>query len=337
MNRLLLVAVFLALFSPRIHAQNYNLKFDKAPDLAEFLKTAAEEPGLQTCMPLPSIELEALRAGLIKKEIFLNPGKEFKAGYVAGGPHHILVTNSAPYQTALMYPTLINQHESQPAYALLARWNDISSKRNELLSDAGLLNVKDSGLYDVGVQIDNAAEAFIREKAALQTEINQYSQQCAGQPVSDYCTSWYNKLNAKIVDYNKRVGIHNQKVKAWQIDVQSLKNVVADWRSKVQEWETIILDFIEDAKTFLANPDPGTCPPAPAPPPSVIHHVPPETPHFPCKGDHEHYFVYHQGPPPECKLRLVKETKCLDQSNTELPLLDDGSKDKFPGFRQPVF
>lgn len=327
MNRLLLTATILAFFSPGIYAQDYNPKFDKAPDLTEFLEAAAEAPALQACMPLPSIELEALKTGL----------KESKAGWVAGGPHHTIVVNSTPFQNALMQAALVGQHESQPAYALLARWDDIGNKRNGLLSDAGLLNAKDSGLYDEGVQIDKAAEAFAKEKAALQAEINQYNQQCAGQPVSYYCTNWYNKLTAKVADYNRRVEIHNQKVKVWRINVQDLKNIVAGWRIKVQEWETIILDFIEDAKAFLANPNTGTCPPTPAPPPSVIHHVPPETPHFPCKGDHEHYFVYHQGPPPECKLRLVKETRCLDKSNIELPLLDDGSNDRFPGFRQSIF
>ncbi|MGD9642702.1 MAG: hypothetical protein AB7V08_08190 [Elusimicrobiales bacterium] len=107
MNRLLLVAMALALFSPKVYAQNYSPRFDKAPDLTEFLKVATEESALKTCMPFPSLEPEAMYAGT----------KELKAGYVAGGPHHILVTNSPPFQAALMYPTLIGQHESQPAYA----------------------------------------------------------------------------------------------------------------------------------------------------------------------------------------------------------------------------
>jgi RHS repeat-associated protein len=38
------------------------------------------------------------------------------------------------------------------------------------------------------------------------------------------------------------------------------------------------------------------CPPCPAPPPPQIHRVPPSTPHFPCPGDHWHYFVYNQNP-----------------------------------------
>lgn len=321
------------LVAPTIYAQGYNPKFDEGVNLSEFMQVAAEEPSIQACEPLPAIGLEVLKTGLSKKGV----SDSGKAGYVAGGPHHTIVANSTAFQSAIMYPTLISQHESQPAYALLARWDNITNKRNELLNDAGLLNAKDSGLYDAGVQIDNAAEAFAKEKAALQAEIDRYNQQCAGQPVNNYCTNWYNKLSAKIADYNRRVEIHNQKVKAWRLDVQSLKNIVASWHGKVQEWETIILDFIEDAKAFLANPNPGTCPPPPPNPPSVIHHVPPETPHWPCKGDHEHYFVYHQGPPPECKLRLQKETRCLDNSGDALTFPIDGSNKAFPGFRQSGF
>jgi RHS repeat-associated protein len=42
------------------------------------------------------------------------------------------------------------------------------------------------------------------------------------------------------------------------------------------------------------------CPPCPAPPPPEIDKVPPSRPHFPCKGDHWHYWVYNQEPPPTC-------------------------------------
>lgn len=38
------------------------------------------------------------------------------------------------------------------------------------------------------------------------------------------------------------------------------------------------------------------CPPCPAPPAPEIDRVPPSTPHFPCPGDHWHYYVYNQNP-----------------------------------------
>lgn len=44
----------------------------------------------------------------------------------------------------------------------------------------------------------------------------------------------------------------------------------------------------------LTQPTP--CPACPAPPPIQVHRVPPSKPHFPCPGDHWHYFVYNQNP-----------------------------------------
>jgi RHS repeat-associated protein len=38
------------------------------------------------------------------------------------------------------------------------------------------------------------------------------------------------------------------------------------------------------------------CPPCPAPPPPRIDRVPPSRPHWPCPGDHWHYYVYNQNP-----------------------------------------
>jgi hypothetical protein len=38
------------------------------------------------------------------------------------------------------------------------------------------------------------------------------------------------------------------------------------------------------------------CPPCPAPPGPDIDRVPPSRPHFPCPGDHWHYYEYNQNP-----------------------------------------
>jgi len=55
----------------------------------------------------------------------------------------------------------------------------------------------------------------------------------------------------------------------------------------------------------------GPCQPCPPPPPPIVHLVPPSKPHYPCFGDHIHYFTYSQGPPPQCICRLQKHTKCM--------------------------
>lgn len=55
-------------------------------------------------------------------------------------------------------------------------------------------------------------------------------------------------------------------------------------------------------------PEPKVCDPCPEPPSPEIHH---DHTHGPCKAGHEHYFEYHQSPPPDCICRLVKRTRCL--------------------------
>lgn len=96
MNRLLFVTIILALFSPGVHAQNYNPKFDQGLDLAEFLNAAAEEPSLQTCMPLPSIEGEAVNTTAIKNSLLESLRKEFPNPKAAcfGCPYGVRVTTS---------------------------------------------------------------------------------------------------------------------------------------------------------------------------------------------------------------------------------------------------
>src|SRR5688572_16435767 len=60
------------------------------------------------------------------------------------------------------------------------------------------------------------------------------------------------------------------------------------------------------------------CPPCQPPVGSIqyeIHRVPPGTPHAPCTGDHMHFFVMQQSPPPACQCFAPKqkEAECLSQ------------------------
>jgi len=68
------------------------------------------------------------------------------------------------------------------------------------------------------------------------------------------------------------------------------------------------------ARIEASSSSDSCCPACPAPPPPEIDRVPPSDPHFPCPGDHWHYFEYHQGPPPACICRLVRKFGgCLPQ------------------------
>lgn len=254
MNRLLLTATLLGLSSSGIFAQNYNPKFDQGLDITEFVQAATGDTSQQTCLPFPSLELQTAKIGSIATVILMDFWKSLKAGpgYL-GGPYDPRVLYSKPFQDGLMRASLLGQHESQTAHALLVEWESVKTTRSGLLAEAGALNNRDSALYREGVAIDNAAAAFAKEKEALQAEIAQYNQQCAGQPVNTICTNWYNKLTAKVAEYNGRVAIHNQKVEVWRSNVQSLKNSVSSWLAKVQEWESIILYFIRKADSFLSG------------------------------------------------------------------------------------
>jgi hypothetical protein len=54
--------------------------------------------------------------------------------------------------------------------------------------------------------------------------------------------------------------------------------------------------------------------PCPPPPPPRIDRVPPSKPHFPCAGDHAHFFKYNQNPATcECFLQKIEPPTCLDQ------------------------
>src|ERR1039457_293514 len=54
--------------------------------------------------------------------------------------------------------------------------------------------------------------------------------------------------------------------------------------------------------------------PCPAPPPPRIDRVPPSTPHFPCTGDHAHFFRYNQNPVTcQCFLQKIEPPMCLSQ------------------------
>src|SRR5262249_53514761 len=50
---------------------------------------------------------------------------------------------------------------------------------------------------------------------------------------------------------------------------------------------------------------------APCPPRGPeFHQVPPSRKHKPCPGDHTHYYVPHQGPPPACKCNYGETVVC---------------------------
>lgn len=261
MNRLLLTATILTFFSPGIYAQNYNPKFDKAPDLAEFRKTITEAPAFQVSVPYPPIVLETVKTISLKEEALPNLRKEFvKAGpgYFYG-PYPPRIYNSGPYRNGQPYIPLLQAHESPEAYKLIAKWNDsINRTRGELLDEANTLDPKDKALYTEAVQIDQNVAALNQERENLNVEIDRFNQTCVGVPYPPYyCPSWSVELDRKIADWKRRVAIHNTNVERWRTLKRAFDGMVSAFINKVISWEDKINIFISDAKSVLKMH--GTC------------------------------------------------------------------------------
>lgn len=253
MNRLLLTATILAFFSSGIYAQDYNPKFDKAPDLAEFLKAATEDSSFQTCVPFPKqdiipVETSNLKEiqSLIVKSSLLPP----QAGYIYGSfPRHI--SANPDYPVGKVYASKLQGHQDSVAQQLLQNWDKINTTGSSLLRDANSMDSTDTGLYAEGVQIDKNAAALNQERAKLSADIDAYNKKCAGQPVSTYCTNWYNKLVAWQNDLQKRIAAHNKHVEEWRGRVKTFKSVVDNWIGVLTGWEQEIIDFINKAESYF--------------------------------------------------------------------------------------
>lgn len=253
MNRLPLIAIIVAFLSPGIYAQNYNPKFDKAPDLVEFLKAATEDPSFQTCVPFPKQGILPIEtSGLDKKQPLTVKSSLMPAqpGFLYGSfPRHI--SANPDYPIGKKYADKLQGNQNPVAQDLLRDWDKINTTGGSLLKDANSMDSTDTGLYAEGVQIDKNAAALNQERERLSADINAYNAKCAGQPVSTYCTNWYNKLVAWQNDLQKRIAAHNKYVEAWRSRVKTFKSTVDSWIGNLTFWEQYILDFISKAESYI--------------------------------------------------------------------------------------
>ena len=93
----------------------------------------------------------------------------------------------------------------------------------------------------------------------------------------------------------------------WPFIVAGLGGLLAPSPAYAAALIAFLAVFLSGAPAYAAGglakggqADPCLCPPPPPPPPCEVDLVPPSRPHFPCPGDHWHYRVYNQGPPPAC-------------------------------------
>lgn len=250
MYRLVFTAALLASLLPGAYAQDYAPKFDQGLDLKEFVQ-AATDPALQTCTPLPQIDLAVVKTTLLVKEL-----PKPKAGSYFGPLQPIVAGNKAHLYSQKYVPPL---HSSPDPVAkeLLIQWGNIENARVLLLNEANALEGKDAKLYADGEKIAQDAAALNKEIEAWKAETVAYNEQCAGQPVNTNCTNWYNKLVAWQEDLKKQIAAHNAAYAAWKERAQALTDSVNGWKGRVRAWEQAILYFIEKAQIFLK--DTGKC------------------------------------------------------------------------------
>ena len=253
MKKLLALAVFFPLAS----AVCAEVNFDQGVDFPEFIENIRENAQSQSCSPLPEIKADFVENSDLQIEC-VSPfgGKSSKpgAGYICG-PYHPRILNSQIYKNGEAYPPLLQQQENQMAYQLLADWSYLNSVRETLLNEAYALNTRDSGLYSEGVQLSSEAEAFKREIAEFNANVNAYNQQCAGQPFSWYCVNWSNNIDTWRADLTKRLNVHYKKAEKWRERRDELYDLADEIIVKIMGWENRINGFISAAKALLNKGD----------------------------------------------------------------------------------
>ena len=253
MKKLLAVVAFFSLASSVCAEVN----FDRGVDFQEFVKDIVESAPSQSRSPL--LEMKAsltekldLQGGYLSRCGKKSP--KAGAGYIHG-PYHPRIIDSQIYKNGQAYPPLLRQQENSMAYELLADWDYLNTVRDILLDEAYALNTRDSGLYAEGEKLNQEAEAFKREIAQFNANVNAYNQQCAGRPFSWYCVNWSNNIDTWRADLTKRLNIHYKKVEDWETRVDELYSLADELVIKILGWENRINGFISAAKALLNKGD----------------------------------------------------------------------------------
>lgn len=259
MNHLLLVTIILALFSPRIYAQNYTPKFDEGLKLAEFLEIATGDSSLQVCLPFPPIKFETIKDASIKVEGLLGLRKELLK-LIAGSYYGALrpyVADNKTFLYATKFIPPLQASQDPVAKEFLIQWVNINSSRDYLLNTASNLESQDSVLYAEGEQIDKNTAALKQEQVEFKAAVDAWNKKCVGLPANTYCTNEYNRLQAWGKKLGDKIDAHNKHVVEWKGLVNALGTSVSKWADEVKSWEQVILGFIEKVEAFLR--DTGTC------------------------------------------------------------------------------
>ncbi len=249
----IIAAATLVRFSCNTYAGEYNPNFDEGVNISEFVTAATGKGSIQTHSPLPEISTAVVQVDNLKQELPASLAKyslKPLSGYVVP-PVSPRILKSEVYQSALMYPSLLQEHDSPTAYKLLGQWQSIVNLRAALVDEAVALDTRSSDLYEQALQINNDSHALQQEINDFNANVSQYNSQCANQPVNQACTDWSNRIDAWRKDILNKSAIQKKKVAKWNSDVSELKSSDNTWAIKVLSWENDINIFIKAAQDFL--------------------------------------------------------------------------------------
>ncbi len=199
-------------------AEQTKIDFDQGMDSSRILEAIRRES------PIVLID----KATIVPVQLALKDSDYPIIGPITGINLIDRVQNSAPYDTALQYPPLIEVLEPADRNPLKAEWSDINKLRTNLLSDANDQETEDWKLYERAVALDKNAERLNLRQERLGTEIGNFNRQCAGRPLppDEYnaCVRRQTDLNRRLRAHNAEVVQHNKNEDQWRSEAADLRN-----------------------------------------------------------------------------------------------------------------
>jgi hypothetical protein len=167
------------------------------------------------------------------------------------GPFLPRVAESQPYKSAQELLAPIKLLPAKVQAPLAADWQSIEGIRSDLLDSAKSLDAEDGSLYDEAVSI-NAEQAQLQKRIDdFNADVNNYNQQCAGQPVNQPCQDWFARIGAARTQLLSDIANHNARVDNWNARYNALSANAASQNQKVSDWEAAIGRFSANATKAL--------------------------------------------------------------------------------------
>lgn len=228
-------------FIPRESAQGTAIYQCPAPELV-----LAKETGSAPCEAVPPLP------GLPpKSEAFVICTADQKALF---GPFLILVTNSAVYSEAAVFPPLLGSLPPDVAAPLRTQWGEVESIKSALAGDGKELDEKDILLENDGKRLDSWRARIQARSSLIDEEVARYNAACAGRERTSECVAWRRRGIQCVETHNAEVGRFNLAVKDWNARRAEIISTGGAFKTKVKSWEDgKIRPFIAATTKALEN------------------------------------------------------------------------------------